>query len=384
MKGPTILILTKSPSYWSSFYSKLNEYKNVIIHNTKINPNKLKYLKEVDLLIVHTTPDGEYFSTLYNLSKSVCIKSTFILPPGYSEPVLIDSIAFLKEKLLAERSADLALMTASSIPANSSAKGALYLDKKHENHLSGFMLGSFSVLVNGLGIEEWRGRKAKSILAYLLYNRRFANSREIIMDKFWPNVSPKDARNSLNGIIHKIRGMLKCLDPNHDYILFKEEKYLLNPDLSINLDYESFLSCFRTGQQIERQHGLEKAIQYYEEATRFYKGDFLEENIYDEWTYSERESFKQKYLHAMDRLSAFYVLNEKFLLAQQYCRKMLDKDDCLEAIHRRLMTCFYKNGYRDLAVKQFYKCADSLQNGLDITPSQETIDLLDGIIRDAA
>ena len=282
-----------------------------------------------------------------NISTHCSIKSTLIIPPGHSADHLLEGI----------NSINLALKKTEYTPEPASVASPV-TGKKEQGciHLNGFMLGSFNVLINGLRVYDWQGRKAKSILAYLLYNRRFANTREIIMDKFWPNVSAQSARNSLNAIIHKIRRVLKCLDPHNDYILFKDDRYLLNPKLSISLDYESFLTDFNTGQQLERERGIAEAIPYYEEATRLYKGDFLEENIYDEWTYSERESFKQKYLHAMDRLSAFYVKQEKYLLAQQYCRKMLEKDDCLEEVHRRLMICLYQNGYRDLAVKQFYNC----------------------------
>lgn len=381
MKRSTILILTNSPTYWSTFRSKLSDHNNVLIDDQNINSSKLLPLKEVDLLIVHNLPGREHVEILQKVSACIHIKSTFIIPPGYSETVLLDSIDFLKSNLTQEKRAEAPLVQ----PTRTSSWHDYSDESNHSTiHLSGFMLGSFSVLVNGLDIQEWRGRKAKSILAYLLYNRRFANSREIIMDKFWPNVSPRDARNSLNGVIHKIRNMFRHLDASREYILFKDDKYLLNPELSIKLDYESFLSSFKTGQQIERDHGLHLAIQYYEEATHLYKGDFLEENLYDEWTYSERESFKQKYLLAMDRLSVHYLLEEKFMLAQQYCRRMLEKDDCLEAIHRRLMTCFYNNGYRDLAVKQYHKCKESLEQGLEISPSQETTDLLDMIIKDAA
>lgn len=388
MKRFKTLILTNSPSQIDSIHSELHDQHDVIIDNEDFDLSKIRKTKEFDLLIMHGISLEKHFTIYESLSEYTYIKSTMVLPREYSTSYLADGINALRQFRHKEIGIINSLNSVQhdSVPLTHTPQN-IHTDASNsmnpELYISGFMLGSFKVLVNGLGIHEWHGRKAKSLLAYLLYNRKYANSREIIMDKFWPNVSPQAARNSLNGIIHKIRRMLKCLDPKNDYILFKEEKYLLNPEISINLDYESFLSSFKTGQSLEREHGIEKAIQYYEEAIRIYKGDFLQDNIYDEWTYSERESFKQKYLHALDRLSSHYLLQKKYLLAQQYCRKMLEKDDCLEPIHRRLMTCLYKNGYRNLAVKQFHKCAESLKKGLEMKPGQKTIELLNMVINDS-
>lgn len=355
----------------------------MIFANEKTPLSELASFKSIDLLIINTSVNNNQFDIIENISTHIPIKSTLIIPPQNSNDILVEDITSLN--LALQHAGSNAAPVSINDPVIASPASRICTpndEERRDLHLSGFMFGSFRVLVNGLCIDEWHGKKARSILAYLLYNRRFANSREIIMDKFWPDVAPQAARNSLNGIIHKIRRMFNCLDPHHDYILYKEDRYLLNPSLTLNLDYESFLSSFTTAQRLEREQGLHKASLYYEEATRLYKGDFMQDHLYDEWTYSERESFKQKYLHAMDRLSQHYITQEKYLLAQQYCRKMLEKDNCLETIHRRLMICLYKNGYRDLAVKQFYRCAANLEKGLDIRPGQETLDLLDNIKMD--
>ena len=374
MKSPKTLFITNDLREVQDYIPVLSNQHDVIIDNEYIDISTVKHIKEIDLLIMHEISSDKQIDLFQRLSSHLHIKSTFIVPSNYSMTYVLSGIDTLRT-IFSEN------QTQKKSPPPTVPPILLQNQEQYSSpYLNGFMLGTFKVLINGLGVREWNGRKAKSILAYLLYNRKFANSREIIMDKFWPNVAPQAARNSLNGIIHKLRRVLKYMDPKHNYILYKEDRYLLNPDTEIELDYESFLSSFKTGQTFERNNSLEKAVQYYEEATRLYKGDFLQDNIYDEWTYSERESFKQKYLHALDRLSMYYLSQQKYLLAQQYCRKMLSKDDCLEAVHRRLMTCLYKNGYRDLAVKQFHKCAESLKKGLDIRPGAQTQELLNSII----
>ena len=58
---------------------------------------------------------------------------------------------------------------------------------------------------------------------------------------------------------------------------------------------------------------------------------------------------------------------------------MLEKDPCLENVHRKLILCYYKLGLRDKAIKQYYRCAKALKDELNIEPSTPTKELFDTI-----
>ena len=245
--------------------------------------------------------------------------------------------------------------------------------------MNGYLLGPFHVLVNGLLINDFAGRKCKSLLAYLLCHNKRPNFRETLMEKFWPDVHPESARNSLNVAIHSIRQLFRKLLPKQNLLVYKHDKYFINPEIELKLDHEDFLYRIGRGRRIESQEGIQHAIREYEEAIRLYKGDFLEDSPHEDWLYSERERIKDGYFYVLDRLSEHFCSAGKYKIAQHYCRKLLMKDDCREDIHRRMMLCLHRTGYRDLAVKQFQKCEQALLSNLDIVPGRDTLALLEEI-----
>ncbi len=156
----------------------------------------------------------------------------------------------------------------------------------------------------------------------------------------------------MNVTLHGVRQLLRKMDPIHDYILFKDECYFINSEVEIWLDVEDFLHYWRMAQNREREKGIGAAIAEYELAAANYSGDFMEEYLYESWPSLERENLKEIYLFVLDRLSRHYSLDGKSEIAIDLCESMLEKDNCREDVHRRLMKCHYRIGQRDKALRQ--------------------------------
>ena len=108
----------------------------------------------------------------------------------------------------------------------------------------------------------------------------------------------------------------------------------------------------------------------------------MEEELYDEWASMERENFREMYLAVLDRLSENYVFSNQCTPAARLCEEILEKDDCREDIHRRLMLCYYRMGCRDKALRQFKKCSEILKAELEVEPTKPTRQLYDEIRND--
>lgn len=255
-------------------------------------------------------------------------------------------------------------------------------DKDLAPMLSVYCLGKFKVILDGQLIENWTSRKGRALFTYLVMNHKRRTYRDILMETFWPNSDPDSARNSLNVAIHSIRRLLDEINPHHEYILFKDECYFLNPEIEVWLDIEEFLHHWKIAQSTEREKDIQVAVGEYELAAAVYKGDFMEEDLYESWPSSERENFKEIYLFILDRLSKYYSLDGKPSTAISLCETILEQDNCREDIHQRLMRCYYKLGQRDKAVKQFRKCAEVLEAELEVEPTQSTIELYEQIKQD--
>ncbi|MGD8408683.1 MAG: BTAD domain-containing putative transcriptional regulator [Desulfobacterales bacterium] len=249
--------------------------------------------------------------------------------------------------------------------------------------IEAFYFGSFRGLVNNQPIEDWPGKKGKSIFAYLLLNHRKKIFRDVLMDLFWQKSSPDSARNCLNVSIHGLRRVLQDIDPHNEYILFRDECYYFNPEIDIRLDVDAFRSIWRKAQRIEHMKDDSVPISEYERAAQIYRGEFLEDEIYDSWSALDRENLKEIYLVILDKISEFYVLSKKHSEVIGLCEKILEKDNCREDIHRRLMLSYYRIGQRDKAIKQFQKCVEVLKEELEVRPSIETTNLFEQLKRDS-
>ena len=242
-----------------------------------------------------------------------------------------------------------------------------------------YYLGSFQVCQNGQLISDWNGSKGRSIFKYLLAHRETPTAKDILMDIFWPEADPDAARHNLHQAIHSLRKTLRQGHSNFELILFENDSYLLNPELDIWLDYIEFESHAQIGQRLEAAGQLAEAVVEYRMATELYRGDFLEEDLYEDWPNAQREHLRQIYLELVDQLSETYLQQGKYPETIALCQKMLAQDNCHEEAHRRLMRCYQIQGQRHLAVRQYQLCVQALRIELDVSPLPETQKLYEQI-----
>jgi DNA-binding SARP family transcriptional activator len=238
-----------------------------------------------------------------------------------------------------------------------------------------YCLGPFRVFQNDQLITEWNSLKGQSILKYLIMHEGKPIAKDILMDVFWPDVDPGDTRRNLHQAIYSLRQTLRRRQPDLQLVLFKKECYLLNSEIPIWLDFEEFEKHVQTGRQLEDAGRLAVAMTEYSVAEGLYQGDFLEEELYEDWPRLQREHLRNLYLDITDRLSAHYVQQREYTAAIALCQKILVRDNCREEAYRRLMQCYLGLGQRHLAIRQYQICVQALKEELDLPPSEETVAL---------
>ncbi len=201
------------------------------------------------------------------------------------------------------------------------------------------------------------------------------------MDTFWQEADPVAARNSLYVAISGLRQAFKAVLHDFNPILFEEDHYCLNPELSVWLDVEEFLQLYHNGQELELGGKLAETTQVYESATNMYQGDFLADDLYEEWSVLTRERLRITYLDILDRLSRIYFNQGQYLACINLCHLILTRDNCREDAHRRLMRCHSRQGQPQLALSQFQTCVEALRAELDVDPEPVTIQLAERIRR---
>jgi len=240
------------------------------------------------------------------------------------------------------------------------------------------LLGSLRVTLADRPIENWPSGRGRAVFKYLLLHRDQPTPRDVLMDRFWPDVPPESARNSLNVALHGLRQALKmaCDVP---IVIFQDGAYRLNPDISIWLDVEDFEQHVRAGQQLEATGQLAAATAEYEVATGLYQGDFMADDPYEEWPVLPRERLRVAYLDTLDRLGQLYFSQGQYAACATLCQLTLAQDNCREDAHCRLMRCYSRQGQYHLALRQYQACVESLRAELDVEPAPATVQLYERI-----
>lgn len=241
--------------------------------------------------------------------------------------------------------------------------------------LVAYCLGPFRVYQNDRLITAWDGLKGQCILKYLVTHGGRPVSKDILMDLLWRDANPKAARRNLHQAIYSLRQTLRRGHSDFQHIHFENDCYMLNSEMDIWLDSAEFEKHVQAGHRLETSGCLADAMTEYGIAEGLYQGDFLEEDLYEDWPKVQREHIRAAYLDIVDRLSEYCVQQSEHAAAIALCQKVLARDICHQEAHRRLMRCYLAQGQRHLAVRQYQACVQALKEELDLTPSEDTVAL---------
>jgi DNA-binding SARP family transcriptional activator len=249
---------------------------------------------------------------------------------------------------------------------------------KERISLAAYMLGPFRLTINTSTLKKVPSSRVLAVLKYLLSNHEQRIPREVLMDTFWRDSDPESARNSLNVSLHSLRQALRTITRG-PVVIFEQGNYFFNPEIRIWIDYEEFERHRQAGLKLETKGLLSAAIDEYEVATSLYQGDYLEEDLYEDWPVVTRERLRVACLDMLDRLSQIYFNQCQYAACVALCQQIIERDNCREDAHCRLMRCFSRQGQQNLALRQYQRCVEALRMELDVEPEPTTKQLAEHI-----
>jgi len=208
---------------------------------------------------------------------------------------------------------------------------------------------------------------------------------DVLMETLWPDCDPQSASNNLKAAIHGLRQTLSQLFGNKEsfpYVHFLQGSYLMNPQVELWVDVENFEQHWTRGRHLEKADNLTEAVREYELAEALYRGDYLEDEPYEEWTLLRREALKDTYVTILGKLADRSMETNDYESCIIYCQKILAKDSCREDAYQRLMRCYSRLGRRNRALRWYEICRRTIQAELDTTPDHETTALYHRLLRD--
>ena len=258
-----------------------------------------------------------------------------------------------------------------------------FMPKVPPADLGVFFFGKFKVLQGDreLSGKHWKSRQAKTLFKYLtLRSANGYTKKEILMELLWPDESPKTASKRFHVVLAALR---KILEPDipagipSSYILREDGGYSLNLGEKGHTDVNTFNMMIENGLK-ESDPAL--ALEYYEEAEAIYRGDFLEEDPYEQWCNTERERLKREYLRILIWLMDHHEENNEFDLCIQYGETYLASDPYKEEIYRRLMIYHQNNNMPEQAKQIYARCRKHFEEALDSRLSHKTEQLYREIV----
>lgn len=233
--------------------------------------------------------------------------------------------------------------------------------------------GRFSHRCGEREVLPCRSRRGQSVLKYLLTSQGHAVSAEHLIDCFWPETNAVAGAHNLQMAVYMLRHSLQGCGPDggDETVLFCDNRYQLNPALTITLDVDMFRAAYQRGQEALAQDEVLEAIKDLEQARSYYQGDYLADP-YEDWASTPRRSLRDLWLTLLNQLSLLYFQVENWEGSASCCHEILTVDSTREDSSRQLMRCYAATG-RVADVKRVYRaCQECLLQELRLSPTPAT------------
>jgi DNA-binding SARP family transcriptional activator len=239
-----------------------------------------------------------------------------------------------------------------------------------------YLFGAFDVYQGDRRLvkQDWRGQQNRTLLKLLLTHRGHPVMTEQLLELLWPGEPPDQTRSRLYVRMSQVRRLLDAEDAAA-FIVSEGGGYVWDPRSMCWLDVVAFEAHVKQGEEHQGAGDWEAAIRAYESARSLYRGDYLEEDRYADWTMGERERLRERFLTALMGLAECYAKQGRYRRALARCQQVLGADPCREAVYVRMMLYAYYAGERVRALRLYERCRAVLKEDLQVDPQASTTHL---------
>jgi DNA-binding SARP family transcriptional activator len=222
--------------------------------------------------------------------------------------------------------------------------------------------------------------KVQELFCYLLLHRHRPHPRETLAGTLWGDIPTAHSKKYLRQALWQLQSALN-LAPASTLLRTDADWLAFNQDCGLWLDVAVFeralaLARGRQGHSLDNE-----TVQALSEAVGLYEGDLLE-GWYQDWCLCERERLQDMLLVMLDKLMSYSEAHSDYEMGIALGNRILQFDRAREHTHRQLMRLQYLAGYRISALRQYKRCAESLDQELGVTPSRQTEALYEQIRAD--
>lgn len=226
-------------------------------------------------------------------------------------------------------------------------------------------LGEPVVYLRQEPITRWRMARAMELCFYLLDCGRPVRKETIITD-LWTEVDEQTTRTFYSTIYY-----LRQALGGEPVIVAKGGTYALKLNAlygnSVWYDVAAFLDAQAQAKRALDEQQDTLARTFYLRVVDLYHGDYVQP-FYNDWPTTRRDELRQAYLDARQQLALIAWRAEEFDESIVHWQHILAVDNWQEEAHYGLMRCYLRQGKRGLALRQYQRCKDILEQEFGTSP----------------
>jgi non-specific serine/threonine protein kinase len=224
--------------------------------------------------------------------------------------------------------------------------------------------GGLHLVVEGDTIAEdaWQRRKARQLFKILLSRPDARIGKDQVTLLLWPDSPSNAALTNLRSAILDLRRVLR--DSESAVIRSDRDAIWLSAA-------RAWLDVHEFEELLVQADASTDPLPLLLQANALYVGDFLVDDVYEDWATDRRQELKQVWINVQLRLAQLWEAQDAVDQAAEALQRLLQSDPCDERAARELMRLFARHGRRSEGVRVYQKLVSALRDELDTEPSED-------------
>jgi DNA-binding SARP family transcriptional activator len=173
----------------------------------------------------------------------------------------------------------------------------------------------------------WQSRKARALLKLLITRRGRPITRDAAAEALWPEQDPAPLANRLSVLLSTVR---RILDPGRlqpaDHYLAGDGQSLALMVNRMEIDIVAFYAAADAGARLLAAADLAGAEAHLRQAEQLYAGDFLEDDLYEEWAVECREHARSAVLNVHRLLAGLASTRGDDEASSHHLGRLIERD----------------------------------------------------------
>lgn len=252
-------------------------------------------------------------------------------------------------------------------------------DTTRERDVRVAALGRLSVTVHGESRDgDWLQQRPGQVFRYLLAAREGAQRSEAIANALWPERGPSAVAN-VRYCIFKLREQLGERGDTTASLIARDAAGYRVDLRRVELDVDVFQAKSAAGIAAHRRGDSAQAEATLAEALALYRGEFLADDPYADWAFSEREYLRSLAGKGLAAMAQIALAGGRLVSATEHLLRLAQLEPFDSHVHQMLIEVCLRRGRRTEALRHYHALRARLHRAFGELPDFELTSVAAGM-----